>query len=91
MGARLVVRLLGVAVEFGRRGLIKPSGFFHAQDADRFEDPQCAECIRVCGVLRGLKADLDMALRGEIVDFVGLYFLDKPDQVGCIGQIAVVK
>lgn len=35
--------------------------------------------------------DLDVALRGEIVNLVGLRFLNEPDQVGRVGQIAVVQ
>ena len=32
-----------------------------------------------------------MRLRAEVVDFVGLDLLDDPDQVGRVGQIAVVQ
>ena len=32
-----------------------------------------------------------MALRGEVVDFVGLDLLDDADQVGGVGQVAVVE
>jgi hypothetical protein len=32
-----------------------------------------------------------MALRGEVVDLVGLDLLNDPDQVGCIGQVAIVQ
>ncbi len=32
-----------------------------------------------------------MALRGEVVDLVGLYLLDHADQVGRVGEVAVVK
>lgn len=32
-----------------------------------------------------------MALRGQIVDFVGLDLLDNADQVGRIGQVTVVQ
>jgi hypothetical protein len=32
-----------------------------------------------------------MALRGEIVDFIGLHFLHDVDQAAGIGQIAVVQ
>ena len=32
-----------------------------------------------------------MALRGEIVDFIRLDLLNQPDQIGGIGEIAVVQ
>jgi hypothetical protein len=32
-----------------------------------------------------------MALRGQIVDLVGLYLLHDADQVGGVGQVAVMQ
>ena len=32
-----------------------------------------------------------MALGCEVVDFIGLHFLDNADQVGAVGHIAVVQ
>jgi hypothetical protein len=32
-----------------------------------------------------------MALRRKIVDFIGLDLLNQPDQIGGIGEIAVVQ
>ena len=32
-----------------------------------------------------------MALRGEVVEFVGLYLLDDADQAAGVGQVAVVE
>ena len=37
------------------------------------------------------KRHLHMALRGEIVDLVGLHLLHDADQVGGVGQVAVVQ
>ena len=42
------------------------------EDADRLEQAQRAERVGIGGVFRGLEAHLDVALRGEIVDLVGL-------------------
>ena len=64
---------------------------FHAEDAHRLEQAQRAERVGVRGVLGGLEADLDVALRREIVDLVGLRLLDQADQVGGVGQVAVVQ
>ena len=32
-----------------------------------------------------------MALGGEIIDFVGLGFLDQANEIGCIRHVAIVK
>ena len=32
-----------------------------------------------------------MALGTEVVDLVGLHLLDDPDQVGAVGEVAVVQ
>ena len=47
--------------------------------------------IGIGGVFRRLEADLDVALRGEIVDFRRLRFLDEADQIGRVGHVAVVQ
>ena len=61
------------------------------EDADRLEQAQRAERVGVGGVFRRLEADLHMALGGEIVDLVGLRLLHDADQVGRVGQVAVVQ
>ena len=37
------------------------------------------------------KLTCDVALRGEVVDLVGLHLLHDADQVGGVGQVAVVQ
>jgi len=80
-----------LAVEFGGRGLVEPGFARQAQQTDRLEQAQRADCIRVGGVFRRLEADLDMALGGEVVDLVRLGFLDDPDQVGRVRHVAVMQ
>jgi hypothetical protein len=55
------------------------------------EQAQRAERVGVRGVLGDLEADLDVALRRQIVDLVGPGLLDQADQVGGVGQIAVMQ
>ena len=50
-----------------------------------------AERIGVGRIFRRFKADLDMALRGEIVDLGRLRFLHDANQVGRIGHVAIVQ
>ena len=49
-----------------------------------------AERIGIGGVFGRLEADLHVALGGEVVDLVGLVLLDEADEVGRIGQVAIV-
>jgi len=59
-------------------------------DPHRLQDPQRAQRVAVGGVLRTLKAHRYMALSAEVVDLMRLHLLDDPDQVGAVGEIAVV-
>ena len=47
--------------------------------------------VDIGGVFGGLEADGDVALRAEVVDLVGLGFLDDAHQVAGVGQVAVVQ
>ena len=62
-----------------------------AEDADRLEQAQRAERIGVGGVFGRLEGHRDVALRRQVVDLVGLHLLHDADQVGGIGQVAVVQ
>ena len=68
------------------------SGFSsQTEDADRFEDAQSAEGVGVGGVFGFLKGNGHMALRGEVVDLVGLDLLDDADQAAGVGEVAVME
>ena len=91
-GRRLALRdLLHLAVELGRRCLIEAHALLQAEDADRLQQPERAERVGVGRIFRRLETDLDVALRREIVDLVGLRLLHQADQVGRIGHVAVVQ
>ena len=87
----LLRHFLHLAVQLGGGGLVEARLLLQPQDADRFEQPQRAERIGVGGVFRRLERHRDMALRREVVDLVRLHLLDDADQVGRIGQVAVVQ
>ena len=70
----------------GKAGL-----FIEAQQANRFQNAQCADCIGFAGVFRRLKADGNMRLSTQIIDLIGLNFLQDAGQVGRIGQVAVMQ
>ena len=72
-GGFLLRGFLYQAVEFGGAGLVETGFLFQAEDA------KGAEGIGVGGVLGLLEAERDMALRGEVVDFIRLGLLDDAD------------
>ncbi len=76
--------LLHLAVEFGRRSLVDPGHVRQAQQPHGLEDAQGADAVDIGRVLGLLEAHLDMRHGAEIVDLVGLYLLDDPDDVGRI-------
>ena len=63
----------------------------HVQDADGFEQAQRADRIGIGGIFRRLEAHMHMALRRQIIDLVGLGLLNQADQVGGVGQVAIVQ
>jgi hypothetical protein len=69
----------------------KSGFFFQTQNSYGFQDSKSTYCIGISGVFRGFKRYLNMALGSQIVDFIRLNLLNDPNQVGCIGKIAVVQ
>jgi hypothetical protein len=79
------------AVELGRGSLIEAGLLGQAQDADGFQDAQRADAVGVGSIFRLVEAHSNVAHRAEVVDLVRLGFLNDADQVGRIGQVAVVQ
>ena len=61
------------------------------KDADRLEQPQRPQSVGVRRVLRRFETHLHMALGRKVVDFGGLDVLDQANEVGGVGEIAVVE
>lgn len=59
--------------------------------ADGVEETEGAEAVDVGGVFCHFEGDLDVGLGTEIVDFGGLDRGDDIDEVGAVGEIAVVE
>src|SRR6185312_15843315 len=70
---------------------IEASLFFEAADANGFQQTERAEGVGVGGVFGLLEGDFYVALRGEVVDFVGLHFLDDVEQGAGVGEVAVME
>ena len=84
-------RLAHEAVQFRGRGLVDAATLLDAEDAHGFEQAQGTETVGVGRVLGLLERHGDMALRGEVVDFVRLDLLDHAHEAGRIGQVAIVQ
>ena len=83
--------LLRLTEQLGGRGLIEAGLFFQAEDTDRLEQAQRPQPVGVGRVFRRFERNLYVRLRREIVNLVRLGFLHDADDVGCIGDIAVVQ
>jgi hypothetical protein len=90
-GGGLLRGFLNQAVEFAGSGLVETGFLVKAENADGFEDAQCANTFGVGCVFRGFEADGDMAHGGLVVDFVGLDLLNDADEVGGVGEVAVME
>ena len=90
-GGFLLGDLLDEAVELGGGGLVDAGFGGEAEDANSLEDAEGAEGVGIGGVFRSLEGDSDVTLGAEVVDLVGLDLLNDADQVGRIGEIAVVE
>ena len=61
------------------------------EQPDGLEQPQRAERVGVSRIFRGFERDLDMALCAEVINLIRLDFLNNPDEISGIRQIAVVE
>ena len=87
----LLGHLLHQAVELARAGLINAGFGCEAQHPHRFENAQGAKSVGIGGVFRRLKTYCHMALSAEVVNLIRLHLLNDPDQVGAVGEVAVVE
>ena len=90
-GGLALRRLPHQAVQLRGAGLVELRLLLQAEDADGLQQAQRAERVGVGGVLRLFEGDLDVGLRREVVDLVGLDLLDDADEVGGVGHVAVVQ
>src|SRR5579872_40176 len=77
------------AEHFRTGGLVK-SGFDSAA-ANGFQNPHGAESGNVAGVFGNLKADLDVTLRGEVINFIRRQLVDQIENPFGAAQISVVQ
>ena len=91
-GRGLLLRdLLDKTVKLRGGGLVELGLSFKAEDADGFQQAEHAEGVRIRSVLGLFERDLDVRLRGEIIDLVGLDLLDDVDERRAVGHVAIVQ
>ena len=45
--------------------------------ADSFKNAESAECVDIAGIFGNIKTDLNMALRGEVINLIRLNFCNN--------------
>ena len=90
-GGFLLGDFLDETEEFRGAGLVEAGFLFQVKNADGLQDAQGAQRVGVGGVFGLFKADGDVTLRGEVVDFVRLGLLDDADEAGAVGHVPMVQ
>ena len=85
----LVLRRWRRAEHLRARRLVKAGG--NPRRANRLKQPNGAKARDVTGVIGHLEADLDVALRAQVVDLVGLHLVEQVDQADAVVQVALVQ
>jgi len=90
-GAFLLRDFLHQAIQLAGGCLVEAGLLFQTEDADRFQHAQRAHAVHVGCVFGGLEGHGHMALGAQVVDFVGLHFLNDASQVAGVAEVAVVQ
>ena len=83
--------LLHETIHLSGGSLVEARLIDQMERSNGLDETQYAESIGVGGVLRLFKGDLNVALSGEVVNLVGLHFLDDLHQAGRVRHIAVME
>mmetsp|Transcript_8622 Transcript_8622/g.19669 ORF Transcript_8622/g.19669 Transcript_8622/m.19669 type:complete len:344 (-) Transcript_8622:53-1084(-) len=87
----LLRNLLHQAVKLRRGCLVEPRRLLQTYRPDRLQDAQRAHAIGLRGVLRFLEGDLDVRLRGQVVDLIRLDLGHDGHQVRAVDHVSVVQ
>ena len=90
-GSFLLRGFLYQAIQLAGTGLVEADFLFHPQDANSFQHAQSAHAVYIGGVFGGFEADGHVALRAQIVDFVGLGFLNNAGEVAAVAEVTVMQ
>ena len=90
-GVLVLGYFLDLAVELGGGGLVDLAAIGEAYLADGLDDAEDANGINIGGELGGVKADLHVALGGEVVDLRGAHVGDDADDGHGVAEVGVVE
>ena len=90
-GVLVLGHFLDLAVELGGGGLVDLAAIGEAHLADGLDDAEHANGINIGGELGGVKADLHVALGGEVVDLRGAHVGDDADDGHGVAEVGVVE
>src|SRR6476661_7801228 len=82
--------LLHQAVQLRGAGLVNLGFLGEAQQAHCFQNAERAYAVHVSHVLGSIERHLHVRHGAEVVNLIGLHFLNDANQVGGVGQVAVV-
>lgn len=83
-------RLDDLAVQLGRRCLVKFDMLFEATGTYGIEEAEGAQPVHVTSVFGHLEGNFDVRLRTEIVDLCWLDLGDDVDEVSAVAQVTIV-
>ena len=91
-GGVLVLRhLLHLAVELGSGCLVDAAALLEVAGAHGLEHPQHSGGVHVGRELGRVEADLHMALRGQVVDFVGSHLVDDLHDRHGVAEVGIMQ
>ena len=91
-GRRLLLRhLLHLAEQLRGGCLVNLAFLLQTEDTYGLEEAQRAYRVGFGGVFRAVERHLDMALGGEVIDLVGLHFLDDAHERRRVGHVAIMQ
>ena len=90
-GVLVLGHFLDLAVELGGGGLVDLAAIGEAHLADGLDDAEHANGINIGGELGGVKADLHVALGGEVVDLRGAHVGDDADDGHGVAEVGIVE
>jgi len=90
-GSFLLRDFLHQAIQLAGGGLIEAGFLLQSEDAYGFEHAQRAHAVHIGGVFGRLEGHGHMALGAQVVDLVGLHFLNDAGQVAGVAEVAVVQ
>ncbi len=83
--------LLNQTVQFRGGSLIETGFLFQPQEANRFQQTQCADPINISSIFWRIKRHRHVAHCAQVIDFIRLNLLQNAGQIRGVRQIAIMQ